>query len=482
MLGTNAASWERWIYSFVQHKQLNAIIGVIPTKEPQLGRAVYEMVLNHLLVNDKAALLATIKAWPADIYDSESVLTVTQAELNGTKNDPILLEVMAEMYIGRGQPARALPYYLRLRKPNVFDLIREHNLFDAVQEQALLLVEFDRERARDDVKGKEADKHGAAIQLLVDHTLAIPIDRVVQQLAAKPQYLYMYLDALFDKDPSSCQPYGNRMVDLYATYDHAHLMPFLRASNFYDLEHGLHVVEEHDYVHETVFLLGRMGNNLKALNLIIERLGDVKLAIDFAEEQRDDDLWEALLTHSETRPDFIRALLLHGGTQINPVRLIQRIREGLEIPGLQPALVKVLQASTLQVSLLEGCKRILYGDCALLAVQLQTAQTKGASLTPECQLCGLPVYTGDDLVLMYLCRHLVHAACATLEDVELPERPENAAVTALLLADKPSAAGSRAAQERALGAKLSYEAMVRVRIGSCPVCAHRRGDHQACRP
>jgi hypothetical protein len=155
-------------------------------------------------------------------------------------------------------------------------------------------------------------------------------------------------------------------------------MPFLRASNFYDLERALRITEKHDYVRETVFLLGRMGDNLKALKLIIERLGDVQLAIDFAEEQRDDDLWEALITHSETRPDFIRALLEHGGSEIKPVRLIQRIQEGLEIPGLKPALVKVLQASNLQISLLKGCQRILNGDCSALALELQAAQTGGA--------------------------------------------------------------------------------------------------------
>lgn len=160
-------------------------------------------------------------------------------------------------------------------------------------------------------------------------------------------------------------------------------MPFLRASNFYDLERALRITEKNDYVHETVFLLGRMGDNLKALKLIIQRLGDVKLAIDFAEEQRDDDLWEALIAHSETRPDFIRALLEHGGSEIKPVRLIQRIQEGLEIPGLKPALVKVLQASNLQVSLLKGCQRILNGDCSALALELQAAQTGGAAASGE---------------------------------------------------------------------------------------------------
>lgn len=35
------------------------------------------------------------------------------------------------------------------------------------------------------------------------------------------------------------------------------------------------VCNDRDLVTEMVFLLGRMGNNKKALNIIIERLGDV---------------------------------------------------------------------------------------------------------------------------------------------------------------------------------------------------------------
>lgn len=86
----------------------------------------------------------------------------------------------------------------------------------------------------------------------------------------------MYLDSLFDKDSQFCLPYSDRIVELYAEYDHDRLMPFLRASNFYDLEKALKICRERDYVTEMVFLLGRMGNNKQALMLIIERLGDVQ--------------------------------------------------------------------------------------------------------------------------------------------------------------------------------------------------------------
>ncbi len=65
-------------------------------------------------------------------------------------------------------------------------------------------------------------------------------------------------------------------VELYAEYGYDRLMDFLRASNYYSLERAYRICNERDYVPEMVFLLGRMGNNKKALMLIIERLGDVE--------------------------------------------------------------------------------------------------------------------------------------------------------------------------------------------------------------
>ena len=47
--------------------------------------------------------------------------------------------------------------------------------------------------------------------------------------------------------------------------------------------------------------------------------------------------------------EFIRGLLQNVGAEIDPIRLIKRIRNGLEIPGLKLALIKILQDFNLQV-------------------------------------------------------------------------------------------------------------------------------------
>lgn len=89
---------------------------------------------------------------------------------------------------------------------------------------------------------------------------------------------------------------------------------------------------------------------------------------------------------------FIRGLLENVGPQIDPQRLIRRIRNGLEIPGLKEALIKILwdfnlqvrslyalvmcvHVFRLQISLLEGCQRVLHSDISKLSHSLQVGQT-----------------------------------------------------------------------------------------------------------
>ena len=66
-----------------------------------------------------------------------------------------------------------------------------------------------------------------------------------------------------------------------------------------------------------------------------------------------------------------------GGANVDPIQLIRRIRNGLEIPGLKEALVKVLRDLNVQISLLEGTERVLDGDVGVFAGVRGVGQTKG---------------------------------------------------------------------------------------------------------
>ncbi|KAK9762214.1 Vacuolar protein sorting-associated protein 41, variant 2 [Basidiobolus ranarum] len=382
--------WEKWVFSFAEVKELKAISPYVPTEDPQLSSTVYEMILAYFLNTDHELFNQTIKTWPSSLYDIQNVIVAVEDALSKEGNNTVLMDALAELYNSNRQLDKALEYYLRLRRPDVFELIKANNLFSSVQDKVVLLMDFDQylleqeelevagKSGLDESSTKRATK-GPAVQMLVEHVHSIPIQRVVQQLTRHPKYLHIYLDAIFDKDAHLAYEFHDLQVELYAEYDYPRLMDFLKASNYYSLEKAYAVCEQRDLVPEMVFILGRIGNNHKALMLIIKRLGDVNRAIEFAKEQNDEELWEDLLKYSMDKPAFIRGLLENVGAQIDPVRLIRTIPEGMEIPGLKELLIKILQDYNVQLSLRQGCERVLTTDSSNLSQRLQKVQRRAIS-------------------------------------------------------------------------------------------------------
>lgn len=128
---------------------------------------------------------------------------------------------------------------------------------------------------------------------------------------------------------------------------------------------------------ELVYLYAKTGQMKRALYLIIDRLGDVSQAIAFAKEQDDPDLWEDLLKYSMDKPRFIRGLLEEVGTAINPITLVRRIPEGLEIEGLREGLKHIMKEHEIQYSISEGVARVLRSEVAAAQSNLRNGQSKG---------------------------------------------------------------------------------------------------------
>jgi vacuolar protein sorting-associated protein 41 len=131
-----------------------------------------------------------------------------------------------------------------------------------------------------------------------------------------------------------------------------------------------------NYYDELVHLYSKTGQMKRALTLIIDRLRDVHKAIKFAKEQDDADLWDDLLNYSMDKPSFIRGLLEHAGTAFDPIRLVQRIPEGLEIPGLREGLTHMMKEQEIQYSISHGAAKVLSSEVALAQKELRTRQRK----------------------------------------------------------------------------------------------------------
>lgn len=115
----------------------------------------------------------------------------------------------------------------------------------------------------------------------------------------------------------------------------------------------------------------------RALFLIIDRLNNVHKAIEFAKEQEDPDLWDDLLSYSMDKPSFIRGLLEQVGTAINPITLVRRIPEGLEIQGLREGLAHMMKEHEIQYSISSGVARVLRSEVAAAQNELRAGQRRG---------------------------------------------------------------------------------------------------------
>jgi hypothetical protein len=132
-------------------------------------------------------------------------------------------------------------------------------------------------------------------------------------------------------------------------------------------------------------ILSKTGQTKRALYLIIEKLSDVSFAISFAKEQDDSDLWNDLLEYSMDKPHFIRGLLAEVGTAIDPIKLVRRIPEGLEIEGLRDGIGRMVREYEIQHSISEGVARVLRGEVAAGMDTLRAGQKRGVKF--EVELC-----------------------------------------------------------------------------------------------
>uniref|UniRef100_A0A3Q3AWS8 Vacuolar protein sorting-associated protein 41 homolog n=1 Tax=Kryptolebias marmoratus TaxID=37003 RepID=A0A3Q3AWS8_KRYMA len=180
---------------------------------------------------------------------------------------------------------------------------------------------------------------------------------------------------------------------------------------------ALEICQQRNFVEETVFLLSRMGNCRRALQMIMEELEDVDKAIEFAKEQDDAELWEDLISYSIDKPPFITGLLNNIGTHVDPILLIKRIKEGMEIPNLRDSLVKILHDYNLQILLREGCKKILVADSLSLLQKMHRTQMRGVRVDEGniCESCHGTILPSDMAqpftVVVFHCRHMFHKEC-----------------------------------------------------------------------
>ncbi|XP_042448785.1 vacuolar protein sorting-associated protein 41 homolog [Zingiber officinale] len=444
ILRGSASAWERWVFHFAHLRQLPVLVPYIPIENPQLNDTAYEVALVSLVANPSfhKLLLTTVKSWPSTLYSSTPVISAIEPQINTSSATDFLKEALAELYVINTQYEKALALYADLMKPEIFYFIEKHSLHDIIQDKVAELMLLDSKKA---------------VNLLIQHRDLIPPSEIVERLFGtsrkcdKRHLVHVYLHALFEIDPQTGKDFHDLQVELYAEYEPKMLLLFLRSSQHYRLEKAYEICMKKELVREQVFILGRMGNAKQALAVIINKLEDMEEAVEFVTVQHDDDLWEELIKQCLRKPDMIGMLLEHTVGNLDPLYIVKKVPDGLEIPRLRDRLVKIVTDYRTETSLRHGCNDILKTDCVNLLIKYYKEARRAVYLGIEeeavrrkreddaaspkadraangvkhmvvksktrgggrCCLCFDPFYIQNISVVVFFCCHGYHISCLT---------------------------------------------------------------------
>ena len=416
----NASHWEHWAWVFIRQDKLDEITPYIPTDlHPALPAVIYEVILNHYVSHDLHKFKTFLEEWPSHLFNPDNVISTVEEQLSSEKIPTesgewrTLTECLAKLYLAGGHYQEALHCYIRLQDGDTaMALIREHRLVDAVSNDipAFIMIRVSKEQLKSAQISELEELTAEPIQLLAReaYTGIVHPETVVAQLKAANRFLFLYFyfrvlwrgeflprevpkprrgrgahvrDAASklaaDEGKALIDIFADTTVEVFAEYDRPLLMDFLQTSISYTFEHATSICEQRHYTPELIYLLSKMGQTKRALNLILSDLKDVSQAISFAKSQNDPDLWEDLLDYSMDKPKFIHGLLVEAGTAIDPIKLVRRIPSGLEIEGLRDGLTRLIREHDLQAIISQGASRVMQSEVALAMNTLRQGQRRG---------------------------------------------------------------------------------------------------------
>lgn len=412
-----APRWEHWAWVFIKNNKMDEISPFIPIdSHPPLPSLVYEVILGHYVSRDRSKFKALVDSWPLDLFDASSVIAASEEQLKSEtvgEDWRTLKSCIAKLYLADGHYREALHCYIRLQDADTaMTLIREHRLLDAVSDDipAFIAIRVSKEQMGSAPVSELEEVTAEPIKLLVSeaYTGIVRPQAVVKQLqdSNKFIFLYFYLRALWrgealpasaskprrgrsalisdaanklaaDEGKALVDNFADTAIELFADYDRPLLMEFLHISTSYTFDTAISICEARHFTTELIYLLSKMGQTKRALNLILSDLKDVTQAISFAKSQNDPDLWEDLLDYSMDKPQFIHGLLVEAGTSIDPIKLVRRIPSGLEIEGLREGLTRMIREHDLQASISQGAAKVMHSEVAVGMDTLRNGQRRG---------------------------------------------------------------------------------------------------------
>lgn len=356
--------------------------------EPQLHKYVYDFILEYYL--DKAKLeefLSCLQKWPLKLFsvqhfeDRLEELIERHDSSEDTYRDAII-----HLYLIEGRYTKLVPHMLKRKDTRVLNVFMSHNLISQFTEDIVEIVLLPYNSTLENLPKlslKEAHSFfDKPVEILVQNRHSLHISDMVK-LFSEPKelhiILFIYLKKISYVDPFSAAPFENEMIELFSEYQRSGLLKFLKTKSNYDVERAIYLCsKEHGFHNELIYLWGKIGENKKALSLIIDELNDPKLAIEFVKNWGDSELWDFMVSYSMDKPKFVKALLdspdEFGKTYLE---VIKAMPADMEIEGLKTTIKRIAKDNALGSRVSKSVLKIIDDEANECAIEFLKIRAMG---------------------------------------------------------------------------------------------------------
>lgn len=374
--------WETWSTIFINSNHVQELTNIIPNVTGLLPTSIYDTILRFWLKKDASRFKTLIELWDPLLYNISDI--ASELELEAKENET-LERSLVTLYDKSHNPSKAVPHLIHLRGPNIIGyLSTNHILVPFVSELPVMIdLMFDKGDLKTLPVSKIEKRLQGVISILVDHRLEIPAKQIVNLFyeSGLSFVSFFYLEKLADIDNFLVQGFGNERVKLYADYKREKLLPYLTKNDDYDIDTAITICETNDYTKELVYLLGKIGENKQALTLVINKLEDPVMAIEFAKHQNDKETWDILLDQSMSKPKFIKALIESSDESSNafydPITILQRMPQDFKIEGLNESVIEFSKNNDLNMLLNQIILKIIYKQSQETSEEFKSQKLRG---------------------------------------------------------------------------------------------------------
>ncbi|EDO18682.1 hypothetical protein Kpol_1055p37 [Vanderwaltozyma polyspora DSM 70294] len=385
--------WERFIMSFLENNKIDLIIDFIPVDFP-LNKTVYNSILTYYLENNNLDLFSKyLREWPLTVYEPKILEVELEEKLKlDDEKSMTYRRDLIYLYSKQSKYSKAIPHMLKAKDITALDIMLSHDLLSQFMDDVvdIVLLPFNGE-----IKEFEKLPLGEIefllqkpIQLLIENRYSISINKIIQ-LFSNPATLriviFMYLKNLTRID-ASITSFEDLMIELYFEYDKLNLLQFLKEKNNYNVEKAIDFCsKDPESYNELIYLWSKIGETKRALSLIIDKLNDPDVAIEFVKNCGDSELWEFMVGYSMDKPLFVKALL-NSPDEVGKTHLeiIKAMPLKMEIDTLPETLEKLLKENFLTLTVSNNVYKIIDDETNTYTKELLALRVMGKIFNDEC--------------------------------------------------------------------------------------------------